>query len=350
MAKKTGYTLVKGNAGEAVGKAATIYSSRLCKGDIIRSGLGVKGGKDYYNYHMGDSTFEEDKREATPTNNINQYKADALNARATFGQAFDDYKKDENNMFNKIKKKNAPQETSVEPSIYEEGNPNKDGTLTQHPKYLEASVTHTEQLKRFEKLQLRAEKLMNISFPAVSVASVTQWFDDMEALIDALPELNEDNTIIYFVEYDEDKEDWFYTGESGERDPWWNKKMLQGKTKVCAWLNAQAQKTTDKVTNTLQDLANRTTACKPFTVAMETISKVPSLNTIIKWATAVIDYFLAQYKLIKAYIDMIMTLLELVIIRFPQLINKIMQKITSFNCPVRPKVTSVKININKPKK
>lgn len=332
--KKQGYTLVKGKKGEAVGKAATIYASRLCKSDIIRAGFGVKGGKDYYNYHFDDTTFEADKA-----------------ARLGKDELVDNYRSVYDTDLQKYKKKDAPQEESNEPKLYVEGDPNKDGTLTQHPKYIEVSVVHEEKITKLEKFQKHIDELNEISFPVVGSINMTQWFDDMEALIDALPEMNEDTTEVYFVEYDDTREDWFYTGESGVRDPAWNNKITKGKSAVCAWLNTQAQKVSDKVTSTLQDLANRTTACKPFTTAMETIQKVPSLDTVIKWATAVIDYFLAQYKLIKAYFDMIMTMLEIVIVRFPQLINKIMKKITSYNCPVRPTVRPVKININKvPKK
>lgn len=333
MAVKEGYTLVKGNKGDVVGKAATIYASRLCKGDIIRAGFGVDGGKDYYNYHFDDSTFEKDKA-----------------ARLGKDELVDNYRGAFDTNLQKFKKKDAPTQEVKEDVPIKEGDPNKDGTLTQHEKYLEVSVVHEEQLTKLEKLQKKVDELNAIVFPIVGSINVIQWFDDMEALVDALPEMNEDPTKIYFVTYDESKEDWVYTGETGERDPAWNNACNNVKSGFCSFLNSTAQNITDKTTSILQDLANRTTACKPFTVAMETISKVPSLNTIIKWATAVIDYFLAQYKLIKSYIDMIMTILEVVIVRFPQLINKIMQKITSYNCPVRPKVTSVKININKPKK
>lgn len=280
-----GYVLLKGEQGKKVLPKVTIYSSRMCK-SVIRHGEGVDGGRDYYNWHV----------EETDPNNPNNKK----------------------------------------------GDPN-DGTITQHEKAHEVSKTLEEQEKKLTLIQEASKKLEELQAPSPQ-QSMTQWFDDLEAYIDSLPTMSEDGSIVYTVEYKED--DWYYTGESQEMDPEWNAKIQGAKAKLCAELNNTAQKVTDKMTSTLESLANKTNKVGPIMKIIQTITGFSiSLTSIIDWALSVIDFFVQIFKLIKSYFDLIMTVLELVIVRFPQLLNKIMAKITSFDCPVQPKIKSIKINV-----
>ena len=93
-------------------------------------------------------------------------------------------------------------------------------------------------------------------------------------------------------------------------------------------------KVSNRINDVLTEQLNRLEKCKPFTIAMEIISSIPTLGSIIRWATAIIDFFIATYKLIYSLIKMSIQILELVIMRGPQLINKIMSKVTEFDCPV----------------
>ena len=148
-----------------------------------------------------------------------------------------------------------------------------------------------------------------------------------------MSEMGED---VYEVETREvdGKKDWYYTGKHEPPDRIGFDRLQNTKANACAKLTKMMNKVSNKINDVLTEQLNRLEKCKPFTTAMEVISSVPTLGSIIRWATSVIDFFIATYKLIYSLIKMSIQILELVIMRGPQLINKIMSKVTEFDCPV----------------
>lgn len=194
------------------------------------------------------------------------------------------------------------------------------------------------------KLDELTKKLQDISFPTTSVVSLTTWFDKMDAYIDGLPDMNTEVTNVYEVVKKDN--DWYYTGTVEPMDAEWNNELNAAKQKLCEELNAKLQKVSDVMTDFLQSIANRIGVCNPFIKIINAIKSVPSIDTIISWAKSVISFLFYTYELIYNVYKMAMEILELVIVRFPQLMSKFISKIAAFNCGVNVKTTSIKINKN----
>ena len=196
------------------------------------------------------------------------------------------------------------------------------------------------------KLDELNKKLQNITFPTTSVVSLKDWFDKMDAYVDSLPDMSEETTDVYEVALDPSDNKWKYTGVVEPMDSKWNEELNEAKRKLCEELNAKLQKISDSMTELLQSLANRMGVCGPFIKIINLIKKVPSLQDIIDWARSVISFLVYLYDLIFNVYKMAMEILELVVIRFPQLVSKFMMKMAKFNCSINVKTTSIKINKN----
>lgn len=194
------------------------------------------------------------------------------------------------------------------------------------------------------KLDDLTQKLQDISFPTTSVVSLTDWFDKMDAYIDSLPTINTEVTKVYEVSLENSV--WTYTGNIDTMDSEWNDALNDAKRKLCEELNAKLQKISDIMTDMLQSLANRMGVCGPFMKIINLIKKVPSIQDIIDWARSVISFLFYIYELIYNVYRMAMEILELVVLRFPQLVSKFMTKMAQFNCSINVKPTSIKINRN----
>ena len=181
------------------------------------------------------------------------------------------------------------------------------------------------------------QKAVGQAASATPAAVISKWFDEQEAIIDAIPSMSKIGKDIYEVEYrtDGDEPGWYYTGVHKPADRAANQRIQEIKANVCAYLTKKMSIVNDKINDMLTEQLNKLEKCKPFTVAMEVISSIPSLGTIIKWATAVIDFFVGTYILIFNIIKMAIQVMELIIVRGPQLINKIISKVTEFDCPVQ---------------
>lgn len=218
-----------------------------------------------------------------------------------------------------------------------------DGTLTGHDVNLYEAEIAKENQSKLIKLQKMSEELENKSLIPINTASVSQWFDDMEQFIDSIPTLKTDGTIVYEVENKDGS--WYYNGVSMERDPEWNQKVRKVQKEFCNQLNAKLQDAMDCLTTHLESFGNRLAACKPIMMAFQILSSPPSLSTIVKWATAVIDFLTGVYKMIYNTYKIAMETMQLFIVRFPQLISKAMSKVSTLGCPITVKPKPIKINV-----
>lgn len=183
----------------------------------------------------------------------------------------------------------------------------------------------------------KATDSMNALSGALSenpAASLSAWFDEQEAIIDSLPSMSDCGSLVYEVEERESGK-WYYTGESQYPDREKFESWQAKKASVCAFLMKRFNTVTDKVNDTLEENINKLEKAGPFTTVISLIQSVPSLTSIIKWAKSVIDFLVSGYKLIYSIVKTTIQLLELIIIRGPQLLNKIMKKVTEFDCPVK---------------
>lgn len=202
-------------------------------------------------------------------------------------------------------------------------------------KKLEQDKTKLDDLNR---------RLANISFPTTSVVSLKDWFDKMDEYVDSLPDMSEEVTNVYEVSLTNNE--WRYTGTVEPMDSEWNEKINEAKRHICEELNAKLQKVTDTMTDLLQSLADRMGVCGPFIKIIMSIKQVPSIETIISWAKSVISFLFYTYELIYDVYSMAMQILELVVLRFPQLVSKFMSKMANFKCSINVKVTSITVNRN----
>lgn len=192
-------------------------------------------------------------------------------------------------------------------------------------------------------LKRMTSEIESWDFPTTSVASVTKWFDDMEKFVDSLPTMNDAGTVVYVVIKDQNG-DWVYTGESEYMNVDWNDAVQNAKARFCKVLNDKIEEAINKATSFLDSLTSSSGIIGKFIKLIQSIVNISlSLKSIIKWATMVVEFFKALYELFFGTYQMIMTLLQLIIIRFPQLISKILQKLVEFNCPITKSSSNIKI-------
>lgn len=173
--------------------------------------------------------------------------------------------------------------------------------------------------------------------------SISKWMDDLEAVLDSLPSFSKDPGTVYEVEErinkDTKEAEWYYTGNSEPMDVEQLEKLNRAKANVCAFLMKWVTFATTWIEDKLTEETNKLDNCEPYATAITVIMNPPSLTTIIKWATSVIDYVLATWKMIYGLFKSTLEVIEMIIIRAPMLINKLMGKITEFKCPIQSNVT-----------
>lgn len=200
--------------------------------------------------------------------------------------------------------------------------------------------TKREKLEQFNSL---LEMANNLHIDQITTASITDWFDNMDRYLDNLPTMNNDGLVVYEVELN-DENKWVYNGLYYEADPEWNEKVLLIKKRICEKINALVQEATNKMTALLQSLLDKISTAGPLAKIMMIITNFSiSLTSIIDWAMSIIDMIKQLYELVMTVFKTAMAIIEIVTVRFPQLINKLMSKMTEFNCPIKPHVQSVKI-------
>ena len=324
--KLLGYVLVKGKEGDIVKDTVTVFASPACH-RALRRGKNDTKSKTY-----------------TPTNNEeirNEIKYQVKNAKPSvsgiggvIASATESIIDIPDSVVDSIADSTAKEIVDEQLNI---------GGHTQEPINLEPTEAEEYYKTNLEKLQEVTNKMENLSFPVTSVSGLIGWFDDMEAVIDALPSMSKDGGNVYQVEKGEDSI-WRYNGISEPMDREWNKKLQDAKASACLMLQKQVDKVTAKLEATLQEQINRMDNAGPFMRVIAIIQKVPSLTDIIDWAKGIIDFVVGIYKMIYGIYKMTVQLLEVIIIRFPQLINKIMHKITEYDCPLS---YNIQINVKK---
>ena len=172
----------------------------------------------------------------------------------------------------------------------------------------------------------------NMKVDMAPASDLASWFDAMEAYIDSMPQLKEDNTQLYEVEKQGNW--WVYTGEVSTPDPAYNQKIREFKQSQCKKLNALIESATAKIEDILNDIAKKCAPIMPMITAIQIIRGGLSLSTIVKWGNAAIDMFNSVYKMFYGAYKNVMSMMELVVVRFPQLISKMMDKVTELDCPV----------------
>lgn len=323
-----GYVLVKGKAFDKVEDTTTIYASPACHRVIRRGKNDSKGPHEAVNSEEIRNAINHEVKTANP-----DLPSGIGGAIGKIGGSIIDMSDE---------KAQAITDSTAKSEI-SKAIESKSGGYTQSPIVDEITQMEEYSKSKLEEFDAVTEKLKGVSFPVTSVNSMSQWFDDMEAVIDALPTMSKDGGTVYEVKKSEEGY-WYYTGESQPMDREWNMKLQDAKASVCLWLQGQMDKVTQKLEVLIQDQLSKMDNCGPFMRAIQIIQQIPSLTTIIKWATSVIDFLVAFYKLIYNYYKMTVQMLEIIIIRFPQLINKFMHKITEYNCNLN---YNVSINVKK---
>lgn len=352
MADQKGYVILKGKADDLVSETENIYASPTLK-SIIRRGkrnveiagktMAVTDVKEAYK--IAKERIETNKKKTAKKINplfskldlmaptVNQKEIQSRLAKEIYNQSVGNYQSSSDAIL-----------TAIESNFSD---------IAQAPDNINGGFTQTgiaSKIKeRYEQVEKNLEEKCNPIQKAADatkavadaygdtiVADLAKWFDEQEAIIDALPTMSQMGDDVYEVELREvdGKKDWYYTGKHEPPDRIGFDRLQNIKAQACAKLTNMMNKVSNRINDILTEQLNRLEKCKPFTVAMEIISSIPSLGTIIKWATAIIDFLIAVYKMIYGIIKMSIQILELIIMRGPQLINKIMAKVTEFDCPV----------------
>ena len=84
----------------------------------------------------------------------------------------------------------------------------------------------------------------------------------------------------------------------------------------------------------------------PLIEAIKIIQGGVSIDTLVKWGKGVINFCTSIYQMFYNTYKSVMELMELVVIRFPQIISKMMDKIVELDCPVEMKSIHVDVKGN----
>lgn len=175
------------------------------------------------------------------------------------------------------------------------------------------------------------------------VSNLLDWFVAIEEYVDNLPQYREEISQLYEVVQ---KGNWWeYTGITAVADPAYNKAIREWKQKQCQKLNNMMASVTKEVEKFLNDQAKKCTFILPLIAAIEVIQGGVSIDTLVKWGKGVINFCTGIYNMFFMTYQTIMGVMEILVIRFPQLISKIIDKITEFDCPVT--FSSIKITVKK---
>lgn len=182
---------------------------------------------------------------------------------------------------------------------------------------------------------------IDISGPA---SGLVAWLDAIEKYIDSMPQFKEDSSPLYEVEKQGVK--WVYTGVTTVADPEFNKKIREFKKEQCRKLNNLIEVATKKIEDKLNDLSKKLAPIMPLIEAIKVIQGGVSIDTLVKWGKGVINFCTSIYQMFYNTYKSVMELMELVVVRFPQIISKMMDKITELDCPVEMKSIHVDVKGN----
>ena len=175
-------------------------------------------------------------------------------------------------------------------------------------------------------------------------SGLVAWLDAVEEYIDSMPQFKEDSSPLYEVEKQGVR--WVYTGATAVADPEFNKKIREFKKEQCKKLNNLIEVATKKIEDKLNDLSKKLAPIMPLIEAIKIIQGGVSIDTLVKWGKGVINFCTSIYQMFYNTYKSVMELMELVVIRFPQIISKMMDKITELDCPVEMKSIHVDVKGN----
>ena len=185
-----------------------------------------------------------------------------------------------------------------------------------------------------------ARKIDNIDISGPT-SGLAAWLDALDEYIDNLPQFKEDSSPLYEVEKQGIK--WVYTGATAVADPEFNKKIRELKKEQCRKLNNLIDVATKKIEDKLNDLSKQLAPIMPLMDAIKIIQGGVSLDSLVKWGKGVINFCTSIYQMFYNTYKSIMELMELVVIRFPQIISKMMDKITELDCPIEKRSIHVDV-------
>lgn len=369
----TGWTFTKGSAGQEVDKDTIIYSSKSCL-SILRTGQNptqVISEVAGLSEDDAEEVLEEYKKEQTEYQKakqeyeiqFNKLQFEYLEAQSKYNTTSSRYN---NHVYSQMAMDNMgfPPEYDLETEFAEVESLRKDMKAKEdkmnsyakdfHDKWgtstalTEAVTPEPPIIKSQEQMDKELEQLtetiskMNINMS--TTAQVTAWFDAVEAYIDNLPQYKEDTSPVYEVEKQGTK--WIYTGKAALPDPEYNKKIREFKQAQCKKLNNFIAAVTAELEKKLNDLSKKCVYIMPLIEAIKVIQGGVSIDTLVKWGKAVINFCTSIYQMFYNTYKTIMETLELVVVRVPQLLSKMIDKVTELDCPVEMKSIHVDVKGN----
>lgn len=364
----TGWTFTKGSVGEKISDEAIIYSSKSCF-RVVRNGanpvqtvseitgLSEKDSREVIDKYKDEQReYERAKREFDT--GYKRYYEDYNDADAAYKEAKNAYETKvafnvkmgveddptEQDLYKemiKAEKKRSEKEKIVQDYVVDFKSKWGQSTtlkaaVTPQPPIIKAQEELEDEL---DELTTKLNK-MNLSYSAT--AGVVAWFDAVEQYLDSMPQFKEEANILYEVE--KQGVNWIYTGVSSVPDPEFNKRMREFKQSQCQKLNNLLAGVTAKVEAATNAIMQKIAPFMPMTAAINIIKGGLSLDTLVKFGTAVFDFCNAQYQMVVKIYKNTMQILELIVVRFPQLISKIMDKVTELDCPVEVKSIHVSVD------
>ena len=369
----TGWTFTKGSAGQEVDKDTIIYSSKSCL-SILRTGqnptqavseiagLSDKDAKEVVEEYKKEQTAYQ-KASQEYIIGFNKLQIEYLGAQSNYNSALNKYN---SHVYSEMAGESLglPSEFDLELELKDVNNLEKvmkdkekimnDYAKEFHDKWgtstalTDAVTPEPPIVKSQEEMDKELEQLtetiskMNINMS--TTAQVTAWFDAVETYIDNLPQYKEDTSPVYEVEKQGTK--WVYTGKAELPDPEYNKKIREFKQAQCKKLNNFIAAVTAELEKKLNDLSKKCVYIMPLIEAIKVIQGGVSLDTLVKWGKGVINFCTSIYQMFYNTYKTIMETLELVIVRVPQLLSKMIDKVTELDCPVEMKSIHVDVKGN----
>ena len=369
----TGWTFTKGSVGQEVDKDTIIYSSKSCL-SILRTGqnptqavaeitgLSDKDAKEVVEEYKKEQTAYQ-KASQEYIIGFNKLQIEYLESQSNYNSALNKYN---SHVYSEMAGESLglPSEFDLESELKDVNNLEKvmkdkekimnDYAKEFHDKWgtstalTDAITPEPPIVKSQEEMDKELEQLtetiskMNINMS--TTAQVTAWFDAVETYIDNLPQYKEDTSPVYEVEKQGTK--WIYTGKTALPDPEYNKKIREFKQAQCKKLNNFIAAVTAELEKKLNDLSKKCVYIMPLIEAIKVIQGGVSLDTLVKWGKGVINFCTSIYQMFYNTYKTIMETLELVVVRVPQLLSKMIDKVTELDCPVEMKSIHVDVKGN----
>lgn len=369
MADKVGYVLKEGNKGDKVSDTLPIYRTPACHPlTILRRSVSEKQAasraKTIGSYQKVRESAKETLIKNTKANNIanSAISISSLSPEAIVLSATGSVLTSDTSIIESIIERTAKEEyTSI---IEDASSASKDGDklvggITQNNIKTKVLDVRGPLEKLFESMTDFADNKLSAPMKKATdamkektVDNLAKWFDEMEAIIDALPTMGKLGSEVYKVEYIEKDGSmgWYYTGEHEPMDRVALNKFNHLKETVCAFLTKQTNKVNEKANGMIEEQMEKMGSGGPIMKIINIIKKPPSIGSIIDWAKGIIDIFVNTYKMLFGMYLMAIQMLELIIVRLPQLVNKLLKKITEFDCPCQINIGVRKTTNRPPKK